>query len=92
MAKEDKITPGNKGPEKDDSIVEISKTLLEQDPLVRTVNKVISDGVEQRASDILIEPLDEQVQIRYRIDGILYRYLMLPKQFQDGVLTRVKVM
>ncbi|MDD5566472.1 MAG: GspE/PulE family protein, partial [Candidatus Omnitrophica bacterium] len=64
----------------------------EQDPLVRTVNKVISDGVEQRASDILIEPLDEQVQIRYRIDGILYRYLMLPKQFQDGVLTRVKVM
>ncbi|RJO65147.1 MAG: type II/IV secretion system protein [Candidatus Omnitrophota bacterium] len=92
MAREEKITPAKKDSTNDDSVVEISKTLLEQDPLVRTVNKVIADGVEQRASDILIEPLDEQVQIRYRIDGILYRYLMLPKQFQDGVLTRVKVM
>lgn len=77
---------------KDKTTQEISQTVLEHDPLVRTVNKIISDGIEQRASDILIEPFDEELQIRYRIDGILYKYLLLPKVFQDGMITRIKVL
>lgn len=68
-----------------------SKELLEQDALVQTVNKIINDAVQQRASDILIEPLDEESQVRYRIDGILYRALLLPKTFHDSVITRLKV-
>ncbi len=75
-----------------DTSAEVSQRLLEQDPLVRTVNKIITDGIDQRASDILIEPLETELQIRYRIDGILYRYILLPKIFQDSVLTRVKIM
>jgi type IV pilus assembly protein PilB len=93
------MSQDNNGPQaqgeqdlKEKTTQDISQTVLEHDPLVRTVNKIISDGIEQRASDILIEPLDEELQIRYRIDGILYKYLMLPKAFQDGIITRIKVL
>ncbi|MBM3246802.1 MAG: type II/IV secretion system protein, partial [Candidatus Omnitrophica bacterium] len=71
---------------------EISQILLEQDPLVQTVHKIVIDGIEQRASDILIEPLDTEVQIRYRIDGVLYSSLLLPKTYQEGVISRIKVL
>lgn len=71
--------------------LKISQKLSEQDPLVQTVTKVIADGVEQRASDILFEPLDNELQIRYRVDGILYRSLLLPKTMQDGMISRIKV-
>jgi type IV pilus assembly protein PilB len=71
---------------------EISKKMLEQDPLVRTVAEIISDGIDKRASDILIEPLQEQLQIRYRIDGLLYRNLSLDKTLHEGVISRIKVM
>lgn len=84
--------PQDKSQKKKDTSFEVSQILLEQDPLVRTVNKIIIDGIDQRASDILVEPLETELQIRYRIDGILYRYLLLPKTFQDSVITRLKIM
>jgi len=84
--------PQDKSQKKKDTSFEVSQILLEQDPLVRTVNKIIIDGIDQRASDILVEPLETELQIRYRIDGILYRYLLLPKTFQDSVITRIKIM
>lgn len=71
---------------------EISQKLLEQNPLIQTVTKIIADGVEKRASDILFEPLENGLQIRYRIDGIIYRHLLLPKTLQDNVISRIKVM
>jgi len=71
---------------------EISKKLLEQDPLVRTVAEIIREGIDKRASDILIEPLQDQLQIRYRIDGILYKNPSLDKLLHDGVISRIKVM
>ncbi|MFH1457845.1 MAG: GspE/PulE family protein [Candidatus Omnitrophota bacterium] len=71
---------------------EISKKLLEQDPLVRTVAEIISDGISKRASDILIEPLQDQLQVRYRIDGVLYKNLSLDKTLHEGVISRIKVM
>lgn len=84
--------PQKKDKTEKDTSLEISQRVIEQDPLVRTVNKIITDAIEQRASDILIEPLENELQIRYRIDGIFYRSLLLPKTFQDNVLTRIKVM
>lgn len=69
----------------------VSDKMFERGSLVQTVTKIISDGVEQRASDVLIEPLDTELQIRYRIDGILYKTLLIPKEFQDIIITRVKV-
>jgi len=76
---------------KEGTSFEISQKLLAHDPLIRTVTKIITDGIEQRASDILFEPLETELQVRYRIDGILYRHLLLPRSFRDSVITRVKV-
>lgn len=82
---EDNIIPAQEG------LSEVSKKLVEDDPLVRVVNKIITDGIDQRANDILIEPLDDELQVRFRIDGVLYKALSLPKTFQDSVITRLKV-
>ena len=63
----------------------------EKDMVVMTVNKILNEARKQRASDILIEPLDDSLQIRYRIDGVLYKSLVLPKSMHESVSTRVKV-
>lgn len=65
--------------------------LFEQDALVQTVDKIIGEAAEQRASDILIEPMDEESRVRYRIDGVLYKSMVLPKTFHESVITRIKV-
>jgi len=83
--------PPDKGAQEKLMSYEVSQRMLEDDPLVRVVNKMITDGIEQCASDILLEPLEDELQVRYRIDGILYKTLSLPKAFQDNVITRVKV-
>ncbi|MFQ5655487.1 MAG: hypothetical protein ACE5GW_12250, partial [Planctomycetota bacterium] len=44
----------------------------DQGPVIRLVNKLIFDGYRMRASDIHFQPLEERLQVRYRIDGILY--------------------
>jgi type IV pilus assembly protein PilB len=71
---------------------DISKRMVEQDPLVQTVTRLISDGIEKRASDILIEPLQDELQIRYRVDGVFYKAIGLDKTLHDSVITRIKVM
>jgi len=71
---------------------EVSEKLFEQIPLVETVDKVVNDAVERRASDILFEPLDTDLQIRFRIDGIIYRYIKLSKAYHNPVISRIKVL
>ena len=71
---------------------EVSEKLFEQIPLVQIVDKVVNDAVERRASDILFEPLDTDLQIRFRIDGIIYRYIKLAKTYHDPVISRIKVL
>jgi general secretion pathway protein E len=61
-------------------------------PIVRLVNRLIFDGYRMRSSDIHFQPLEDKLQVRYRIDGILYGKEEVPKKFQDAVLGRLKVM
>lgn len=70
----------------------ISREYIEQSPIVRTVDKIIGDGVKQGASDIFIEPLGAELQVRYRVDGMLQRTPLIPKAFQDGIISRIKIM
>ncbi len=81
-------------PEKprEDARVGIGKRLLEQDPLVRAVTRIITEAVDQRASDVLIEPLDEELLVRFRIDGVLRKSATLSKSLHEGVISRIKVM
>lgn len=61
-------------------------------PVIRLVNQMISKAVKAGASDIHIEPFQEVLKIRYRVDGILYEMLTPPKAFQSALVSRIKVM
>ena len=61
-------------------------------PVIRFINAIISEAIEQRASDIHIDPLENGSSIRYRIDGILYQRHTAPKEFQSQLISRIKVM
>ena len=61
-------------------------------PVIRLVNQMISQSVKAGASDIHIEPFQDELVVRYRIDGILYPMMTPPKMFQSSLISRVKVM
>jgi general secretion pathway protein E len=69
--------------------------LLESDgaaPIIRLVNGLFSQAVKDRASDIHIESFEQELVVRFRVDGMLYDLLSPPKRFQAAITSRVKVM
>ncbi|MFG0330829.1 MAG: GspE/PulE family protein [Phycisphaerales bacterium] len=64
----------------------------EDAPVVKLCNRLISEAVRNRASDIHIEPMDDRVRLRYRIDGVCHVRDDLPKRMQKPVLARIKLM
>ena len=63
-----------------------------QAPVVKLVNLIIFQGVQSRASDIHIEPLEKQVRVRYRMDGVLVEKLSPPKKMHNALVSRIKIM
>lgn len=61
-------------------------------PIIRLVNTILTEAVNDRASDIHIEPYEKEVIVRYRVDGILYQVLTPPKRFQNAIFSRIKIM
>ena len=61
-------------------------------PIVRFVNILVQQAIQDRASDIHIEPAENDVRVRYRIDGVLHEMQRAPKQIQGGVISRLKIM
>ncbi|MDQ3001456.1 MAG: type IV-A pilus assembly ATPase PilB [Fibrobacterota bacterium] len=61
-------------------------------PLVRLVNKVLSDAVKVRASDIHIETYEKTVRVRYRMDGTLIEQTTLPYKLKGAIVSRLKIM
>lgn len=61
-------------------------------PIVRFVNLLISQAINDRASDIHIEPGEKQLTVRYRIDGVLHEMQRADRAIQDGVISRLKIM
>jgi len=61
-------------------------------PIIRLVNTVIKQAIEDRASDIHIEPFEKDLIIRFRIDGILYNMFTPPKKYQAAIISRIKIM
>ena len=70
----------------------ISSDLIAQAPIVRAVNLLVSQAVKDRASDIHIEPQQDRLRVRYRIDGILHDTLSLPLSVHGPMVSRVKVL
>ena len=61
-------------------------------PIVRFVNLLVTQAIQDRASDIHVEPAEHDVLVRYRIDGVLHEMQRAPKQIQNGVISRLKIM
>ncbi len=61
-------------------------------PIVRFVNLLVSQAIQDQASDIHIEPAEHEVRVRYRIDGVLHEMQTAPKSIQSGVISRLKIM
>ena len=61
-------------------------------PIVRFVNLIVSQAIQDRASDIHIEPAERDLRVRYRIDGVLHEMQRAPKSIQNGVISRLKIM
>lgn len=66
--------------------------LAEDLPVIRIVDTLIHHAILQSASDIHIEPMEKEIMVRYRIDGILHEAMTLPKQIGLGLVARIKVM
>jgi len=72
--------------------VEHLKDLASEAPVIRLVNLLISKASEQRASDIHIEPFENRLIVRYRIDGVLHEVESPPRRLSAAVISRVKIM
>jgi general secretion pathway protein E len=68
------------------------KDLASEAPVIRVVNLLIARAAEARASDIHIEPFEQSLRVRYRIDGVLVNAESPPKRLQAAVVSRIKLM
>ncbi len=88
---EDDAESGLEEEEEGESVTDI-RDVASEAPIIKLVNGVISQGVDERASDIHFEPQEKELVIRYRVDGVLHEVMSVPKRMQAGVLSRLKVM
>ena len=78
--------------EKVDTQVNTSLSDIENAPIVRIVNSIMTDALNFNASDIHIEPFEKEVRVRIRIDGDLKELMTLPQTTLSGIATRIKIM
>src|SRR6202008_25363 len=67
-------------------------TIGEDAPIVRFVNSLIEQAVQNRASDLHLEPGESDMRVRYRIDGVLHEIDTVPKHVQSALISRLKIM
>jgi type IV pilus assembly protein PilB len=75
----------------DDDLTKV-KEIVEEAPIVKFVNLLITQAITDRASDIHIEPTERDLRVRFRIDGVLHEIMKSPKTIQSGVISRLKIM
>lgn len=79
-------------PEQDESPREEEDQHLGDAPGVRLANMILEQAVRENASDIHLEPTEEAMEVRFRVDGILRPVMTVPKRLRSGVQSRIKVM
>ena len=68
------------------------KTIVQDSPISQALSKILEYAVKSRASDIHIEPLENSLKIRCRIDGVLREIMQLPKSIEPALVSRVKIL
>ena len=66
--------------------------LTQEAPVVKLTNMLLGEGIRLKASDIMIEPLERETRVRYRVDGILQEGRKPPKAMHSAIISRIKVM
>ena len=66
--------------------------VLEDAPIIKIVDVILNNAVDANASDIHVEPSENDVRIRYRIDGMLHTFLQLPKNVHSAITSRIKIL
>ena len=77
--------------EEDDELTRV-REIVDDAPIVRFVNLLITQAIQDRASDIHIEPAEKDLRVRFRIDGVLHEMMRPPKSITAGVISRLKIM
>jgi type IV pilus assembly protein PilB len=77
--------------EEEDDLSKV-KEIVEDAPIVKYVNLLITQAIQDRASDIHLEPGEHDLRVRFRIDGVLHEIMRSPKAIQSGVISRLKIM
>ncbi len=85
-------TTGERHDESASDDVERLKDIASEAPVIRLVNLLITRAVEARASDIHIEPMEGELRVRYRIDGVLQEVESPPQRLSAAVISRIKIM
>jgi len=75
-----------------DSVANELMRLIQETPVVKVTNLILTEGVNVKASDILIEPMERYLRIRYRIDGVLREAKNPPRHMHEAIISRLKVM
>lgn len=83
---------GASGAGSDGSLDDELKKMAEEIPIIRVVDTLLEYAVIEKASDIHIEPQENAVSVRYRIDGVLHDAMTLPKAIQAALVARIKVL
>ena len=76
----------------DEENVDQLRDMASEGPVIRLVNLVITRAIERRASDIHLEPFEDNFRVRYRVDGVLHDVESPPKRLQAAIISRVKIM
>src|SRR5258706_3094269 len=76
----------------DDEDVAHLRDMASEVPVIRMVNQMLVRALEARASDVHIEPFENQLKVRYRIDGILHEIESPPRQLKAAVISRLKIL
>jgi len=87
----DDLTHVLEGEDEEDDLSNL-KEVVEDAPIVKFVNLLITQGIQDRASDVHLEPTEQALVVRYRIDGVLHEVMKSPKNIQSGVISRLKIM
>jgi len=66
--------------------------IIKEAPIAKIVSTILEYAVNSHSSDVHIEPLDDKLRVRYRIDGILYDKLSLPRNVHDSLISRIKIL
>ncbi|MFW5749642.1 MAG: GspE/PulE family protein [Halanaerobium sp.] len=75
----------------DEPEIDQLRQMVEDAPIVRLTNLIITQAIQKQASDIHIEPLKSSLRVRYRVDGILHEELTVPKHSQAALISRLKI-